>query len=403
MSNGAATLVAISSLPEVFGPYYHELTGLVRMPRKKSGSPKVTIAEITLYRVKMLLSVPYHVSYRVYEDFEPIIVEARNSDGRVGWGEGHISPGHTFETIDGGWAFCRDCAEKAVGLGVAAAKADIAARVPESPVAASALVTALEMLEGHPKLRLDKDVSLPLLTPFHSTDPADFPAEVDARVADGFRTLKVKVGKNWEEDVAKVRAVQQAAKGRAVIRLDANRGFNREDGCRFAAALDPEGIESFEQPCDAHAWDDNAAVAAVSTVPVMLDESIYGLDDIKRAGDIEGIGSVKLKLKKMGGLDLLVEGLTLIRDLGMNPVLGDGVSTELCCWMEACVARSTIDNAGEFNGFLKPRDRLFANPLRFANGALHMEAGYTPEIDRDKLKAYTIDTIRFAKAVVATG
>jgi L-alanine-DL-glutamate epimerase-like enolase superfamily enzyme len=356
----------------------------------------VTIAEITLYRVKMPLSVPYHVSYRVYEDFEPIIVEARDHDGRIGWGEGHISPGHTFETIDGGWEFCRDCAEGAISQPVADAKATIAARVPDSPVAASALVTALEMLENHSVLTLDSDVSLPLLTPFHATDHADFPAEVDARVAEGFRTLKVKVGKNWEEDVAKVRAVQQAAKGKATIRLDANRGFNREDGCRFAAALDPEGIESFEQPCHAHAWDDNAAVAAVSTVPVMLDESIYGLDDIRRAGDIDGIGSVKLKLKKMGGLDLLADGLNLIRELGMVPVMGDGVSTELCCWMEACIARTTIDNAGEFNGFLKPSDRLFANPLRFEDGALHMEAGYTPDIDRDKLKRYTIDEAQFS-------
>jgi hypothetical protein len=34
----------------------------------------------------------------------------------------------------------------------------------------------------------------------------------------------------------------------------------------------------------------------------------------------------------------------------MEPVLGDGLS-EIGCWMEACVARTTIHNAGEFNGF----------------------------------------------------
>jgi L-Ala-D/L-Glu epimerase len=355
----------------------------------------VTIEEITLYRVKMLLTVPYHVSYRVYDDFEPIIVEARGSDGRIGWGEGHISPGHTFETVDGGWEFCRAAAETLAGKSTEDALAMIGARIPESPVAATSLVTALEMLQGHAALTLDKDISLPLLTPFHSTDPADFPAEIEARVAEGFRTLKVKVGKNWQEDAAKVRAVQEAAKGKASIRLDANRGFNRQDGVRFAETLNPDGIELFEQPCDSKAWDDNAAVAAASNVPVMMDESIYGLDDIRHAGDIEGIGFVKLKLKKMGGLDRLRDGLALIRELGMTPVLGDGVSTELGCWMEACIARGAIDNAGEFNGFLKPRDRLFANPLRFTDGALHMEAGYTPKIDRDVLAARTIDTARF--------
>lgn len=357
----------------------------------------MTVAEIALYRVKMPLSVPYHVSYRVYEDFEPIIVEARDAAGRIGWGEGHISPGHTFETVDGGWAFCHTAAGALIGMEVADAVAAMARHVPESPVAASALVTALEMLGGHPMLDLDRDVSLPLLTPFHATDHADIPGEVEARVAEGFRTLKVKVGKDWKADAAKVRAVQQAARGKAVIRLDANRGFSRADGCRFAGSLDPEGIELFEQPCDSKAWDDNAAVAAVSAVPVMLDESIYGADDIRRAGDIEGVGFVKLKLKKMGGLDLLKDGLALIRALGMVPVLGDGVSTELGCWMEACVARATIDNAGEFNGFLKPRARLFAEPLHFENGALHMKTGFRPEIDRDALAAHTINEARFVR------
>lgn len=359
------------------------------------------IDRIVLHRIRLPLTVPYHVSYRVYEDFEPIVAEITDSDGRTGWGEGHISPGHTFETVDGGWAFCKGWAERLAGRSVAEARAAMIAAIPASPVAASAIVTALEMAEGNPLLHVPAEVRLPLLTPFHSTDHADFPAEVDARLAEGFRTLKVKVGKDAEADIAKVRAVQKAARGRAVIRLDANRGFSREDGCRFAAALDSEGIELFEQPCASRDWDANAAVAAVSTVPVMLDESIYDMNDIERAGTIPGVGFVKLKLKKMGGLDLLKAGLERIRALGMTPVLGDGVSSEICCWMEACVARVTIDNAGEFNGFLKPKARLFAHPLRFERGALVLPAGFTPDIDRAALEAHRLDVATFSRSAVA--
>jgi len=43
--------------------------------------------------------------------------------------------------------------------------------------------------------------------------------------------------------------------------------------------------------------------------------------------------------------------------------------------MEACVARVTIHNAGEFNGFLKPKVSLLAEPLRFAAGELVMPPG----------------------------
>ncbi len=359
------------------------------------------VREIILYRLKLPLETPYHVSYRVYEDFEPIVVEARDADGRTGWGEGHISPGYSDETVDGGWSFCRARAEAMIGKDLGAARAFAEAGIGASPVAASALITAMEMLVGNRHLDIAEPARLPLLSPFHATDAADIPAEVEARLADGFETLKVKVGKDVDGDLARVAAVQRAAAGRAVIRLDANRGFSAEDGMRFAAALAPDGIELFEQPCAADDWDANRAVAAVSNVPVMLDESIYGRDDIERAAGIEGVAFVKLKLKKLGGLDRLAAALRLIRQRGMEPVLGDGVAADICCWMEACVARSTITNAGEFNGFLKPKARLFATPLRFAAGALHLEPGFVPEIDRAALARHTIASERFARTAVA--
>ena len=365
----------------------------------------MTIAEITLHRLRLPLTTPYHVSYRVYEDFEPIIVEARDRDGRTGWGEGHISPGYSAETVDSGWAFCRAHGARLPGREVAAAKADILAAVGESPVAATALVTALEMLEGNPRLNIETTATLKLLAPFHATAAADIAPEVAARLEQGFTTLKVKVGKDVESDLARVAAVQdavqKAAGGTVAIRLDANRGFSRDDGCRFAASLDPACIELFEQPCDAADWDSNEAVAAVSTVPVMLDESIYGVEDIERAAGIDGVEFVKLKLKKLGGIERLHAGLKLIRKLGMEPVLGDGVAADIGCWMEACVAIDTITNAGEFNGFLKPKIRLFKTPLEFSGGALHLVPGFVPEIDRAVMDAHRLGRERFAAPVSA--
>ena len=80
----------------------------------------------------------------------------------------------------------------------------------------------------------------------------------------------------------------------------------------------------------------------------------------------------------------------------MEWVLGDGLSSELNCWMEACVASETIRNAGEFNGFLKPKTRLFAEPLRFEAGKLEMTAGYRPTIDADVLAFHQTSIERFA-------
>jgi len=107
------------------------------------------------------------------------------------------------------------------------------------------------------------------------------------------------------------------------------------------------------------------------------------------------VGFCKLKLKRFGGLDLLREALDAVHEWGMEAVLGDGLSSELGCWMEACVARVTIRNAGEFNGFLKPNVRLFSEPLRFVAGDLVLPARFDPEIDAHTLAAYETASERF--------
>jgi L-alanine-DL-glutamate epimerase-like enolase superfamily enzyme len=244
---------------------------------------------------------------------------------------------------------------------------------------------AVEMLQGDPLLQVDAPVRVPLLEPVAAFRVADVPAEVDRLLGLGFRTFKVKVGFDPDADLERVAAIQKAMGDSAEIRLDANQAYTVDQAKRLASRLDPRGIQLFEQPCDMDDWEANAAVAAVSAVPIMLDESIYGLADIERAGDIRGVGYVKLKLKKMGGVQLLKRGLERIREVGLKPVLGDGTATEIGCWFEACVARSTIDNAGENNGFLKLATGLFRTPLKFDRGDLVLEPGVVPDIDAEAL------------------
>jgi L-alanine-DL-glutamate epimerase-like enolase superfamily enzyme len=227
------------------------------------------LQEIVLRAVRLPLVRPYVLSYGTFTEFEPIIVEVRDGDGRVGWGEGHISPGSSRETRGGGWTFCNEYAAAVIGKDTNEAKAIIAHDVADSRVAATAMLTAIEMLEGHPILTVTRDVRLPLLTPFNSSEPGEIEQEVEQRLEEGFRTFKIKVGKAADDDARRVKAIQRAIAGRATIRLDANRAYSETDACRFAATLDPTGIELFEQPCRAEDWDANAKVASVSPVPVM--------------------------------------------------------------------------------------------------------------------------------------
>jgi L-alanine-DL-glutamate epimerase-like enolase superfamily enzyme len=353
------------------------------------------LSQIVLRRLRLPLITPYRLSYRTFEEFEPILVEVRDDSGRSGFGEGHISPGSSSETRAGGWAFAQRLATAIYGLSPAEAIARVDAELHLSPVAATALSTAIEMLEGHPLLEVPEPVRLPLLSPVNGLDPREIEKEISQKLEQGFRTFKVKVGKDVGADLERLVAIQSAVAGRATLRVDANRGFEKQQAVRFASRINPSGVELFEQPCAAEDWEANAAVARASTVPVMLDEPICAIDDIERAARIDGVGFVKLKLKRFGGLSRLHAALQRARDRGLEPVLGDGLGSEPMCWMEACAARSAIDNAGEFNGFLKPSERIFKLPLGFDNGDLLLSAGPRPELDPQQLAKLTLECLRW--------
>ena len=87
----------------------------------------------------------------------------------------------------------------------------------------------------------------------------------------------------------------------------------------------------------------------------------------------------------------LADGLRQIRDRGMTPVLGNGVASDPGCWMEACVMRGLVDNAGEMNGFLKPLDGLFTLPLAVEGGRMMLESGLPALKPADDLSALSID------------
>jgi L-Ala-D/L-Glu epimerase len=355
------------------------------------------IVSVEIRHLRLPLVRPYRLSYRTFDEFEPYLVVVMADSGAIGFADAHIAPGSSRETRAGGWAFCRAMAPTMVGREPAAAIAGVLARAGDSKVAATALACAVEHLMASPLLTVPEETRLPLLSPVGSLDPAEIATEVEALLEAGYRAFKIKVGQDVEADLARVGAIQRAAAGRARLRIDANRAYSVEQGRRFAARLDPAAIELFEQPCAAEDWDANAAVAAVSTVPLMLDEPICGVADIERAATIRGVGLCKLKLKRFGSLRRLEDGLRLVSALGMEPVLGDGLGSEIHAWLEACVAARTIRNAGEFNGFLKAKARLFKNPLRFERGAIVLPPGYTPLLDSAAVEGHTVAHEKFGR------
>jgi L-alanine-DL-glutamate epimerase-like enolase superfamily enzyme len=346
------------------------------------------IEDVRLDRVRLPLKVPYKLALGAVTAFDTILARIVIG-GSVGYGEATILTGYTSETIQDAWRRAQALAQKLVRLSPDAARALAHRDLADAPFTLTAFITAIEMAERHPLLAIDADQGVPLLAGINAINFAAIEREISAAIASGYGTLKIKAGFDVDTDLERIAFIQRCNAGRAKLRVDANQGYTPADGVRFAASLSPDSIELLEQPCHADDWDAASAIAKASTVPFMLDESIYGLEDIKRAAAI-GARFVKLKLMKMVSLTALAEGLTLIRDLGMEPVLGNGVASDLGCWMEACVARRHITNAGEMNGFLRQQSSLAKEAITVERGEMQLRAGHPLILDEIRVAATRI-------------
>jgi L-alanine-DL-glutamate epimerase-like enolase superfamily enzyme len=354
------------------------------------------VTRTILHRLRAPLRVPYKLSFGPVEAFDTILVEIIGEDGRAGFGEATFLPGYSEETMEGSWGRATALAAQSTGRTSGEIMALAARLLPGGPFTATAFATACELLAGHPMLAPRQTVAVPLLAIVNSDAPAGYEPEIETHLAAGYRTLKVKVGFDLEPDLARVERIRQFVAGRAAIRVDGNQGYTRDEALRFAGELEPEGIELLEQPAAAADWETAADLARVARVPMMLDESIFGIADVERAAELGAARHIKLKLMKAGGIDRLAAALARIRELGMIPVLGNGVAGDVGCWMEGCVAARMIDNAGEMNGFLKPATGIFTSPIKVENGAMILEAGAMPAIDRATLQSVTVEHREFA-------
>ncbi|MGQ0749978.1 MAG: mandelate racemase/muconate lactonizing enzyme family protein [Betaproteobacteria bacterium] len=352
----------------------------------------VPLESIAAYRLQVALTKPYRLAFGTVRHYDVILVIATDGAGRCGFGEATILTGYTDETIAEAWPVARDFAAHLVNESPEARTASVQGLGTKYPFTATAFGTALEMLDA-PDRFASPAARVPLVGLADARGHEALEAQIDALLTAGYRTIKIKVGFGVAADARYVSEVQRAVRGRAGIRIDANQGYTAEQGVAFVRALDPRDIELFEQPCAAGDWDAHLRVARAAGVPLMLDESIYGLEDIEKAATLECAQYIKVKLMKFGTLEALNAAIRRIRELGMQPVLGNGVACDPGCWLEACAAAGHIDNAGEMNGFLKTEVALLNEPLAFEAGAITLRPGYRPGLDMDSVLRCCADNL----------
>uniref|UniRef100_M4E0L0 Dipeptide epimerase n=2 Tax=Brassica campestris TaxID=3711 RepID=M4E0L0_BRACM len=287
---------------------------------------------------------PFTIASSRLDSVGNVAIRIELSGGCVGWGEAPILPsvtaedqltamvksreacellrelpemklGHVLEEIGGilpGHRFA------SVRAGVEMAMIDAAAKSVGVP---------LWKLFGGASNTITTDITIPIVSPAEASYLAAKYRE------EGFKTLKLKVGKNLKADIEVLQAIREVHPTCSFI-LDANEGYKTEEAVEVLQKLHEMKVTPvlFEQPVHRDNWEGLRHVTRVAKdrfgVSVAADESCRDLTDLKRIIKDDVVDVVNIKLAKSGVLEALVV-IELARSSGIELMIGGMVETRL--------------------------------------------------------------------------
>ena len=135
----------------------------------------------------------------------------------------------------------------------------------------------------------------------HSTD--ELVAEAQEFVAQGFRAMKIRIGKpRYGEDVERVSAVRQAVGPDIELMVDANQGLSVAHAIRLGRRLEDLDLVWFEEPVAAYDLAGHAQVAAALDTPVASGETEYTRHGMAAMIEAKAADILMPDLQRIGGL-----------------------------------------------------------------------------------------------------
>jgi L-alanine-DL-glutamate epimerase-like enolase superfamily enzyme len=185
-------------------------------------------------------------------------------------------------------------------------------------------------IRAHYARTLDVPLAVALGGPYRDRVPIKLSLSGDGPALDevhraarelGFRAFKVKVGLGVAGDVARVARARELVGPAAFLGVDANGGWSRGEATRAVRELADLGVRFVEQPV---APADLAGLRAVRDLglPVVADESVFGLPDLVSLVRADAADHVSLYIGKSGGPGRAVAMGHLAAAFGVGTLIG---------------------------------------------------------------------------------
>ena len=300
------------------------------------------ITDIKIGEISVPLKTPFKTALRTVDSVEDIIVEIHTDSGQIGFGEAPptgVITGDTKGAIVG--ALKDHIIKSLVGMDIEnfeEIKLRLNSCIVGNHSAKAAVDIALydlygqlyhaplyKMLGGYQK-QIITDITISVNSPREMAEDS-----VDA-IKRGFKTLKIKVGKDAAMDLERMKAIRKAVGYDVDLRIDANQGWSPKEAVKVLTDMEDAGlnIEFVEQPVKAHDIEGMKFVTDHVAIPVLADESVFSPQDALSILQQHAADFINIKLMKTGGLYNALKICSIAEVYGVECMIG--------CMLEAKVS-----------------------------------------------------------------
>ncbi len=271
------------------------------------------IKSITIWKADLGNTKPYTIAFKTVDEVLNAFVEITLSNGITGIGAGcpseYVTGEHMNDTMtsltDANLDFLRgrDICE------INQLLFEVTMKFPKTPAARAAIDIALHdaftKFLGIPLVKYlgQKIKTMPTSNTIGIKNVAETLKETEEYIKRGFKAIKVKIGKDLEEDIERLVKMREKFGDKFAIRIDANQGYTAAQTVEFYNRTKSLDIELIEQPLPAK------AVAEIRQLPdhvkakIAADESLLSPKDaLELVKPPRAVGIFNIKLMKCGGI-----------------------------------------------------------------------------------------------------
>lgn len=212
----------------------------------------------------------------------------------------------------------------------------------------------------------------------------------------GFRVLKTKAGRDWQQDVDRITAMDEAVDGQLEFRLDPNQGWTLDQAVRVGSKLADAGIyvQYLEQPIRVDSHRELARLRQRTRQPIAPNEDTYIAHNLTSLIHAGAADAFVLDLTPLGGISGLRQAAAVAEDAG--------IPTTHHCAFDLGVRTAVILHAvSGIPGFSLPIDSTYyaweedviTEPLAVNDGTISIPEGpgLGITVDPDQVAKYEID------------